>query len=142
MAKKGTKAEVELRVQTVYEMILKGATRPFIIRYAAEKWDLSERTVDEYMCRARDIIRETFEDRDRERLIIDTIAKLSDLYVKNYTIEDFRECRNILESRSKLLGLNEADKIDVVTEARPILLDITLPDEDDESDEDNSESDN
>lgn len=142
MAKKGTNAEVELRVQTVYEMILKGATRPFIIRYAAEKWDLSERTVDEYMCRARDIIRETFEDRDRERLIIDTIAKLSDLYVKNYTIEDFRECRNILESRSKLLGLNEADKIDVVTEARPILLDITLPDEDDESDEDNSESDN
>lgn len=142
MAKKGTKAEVELRVQTVYEMILKGATRPFIMRYAAEKWDLSERTVDEYMCRARDIIRETFEDRDRERLIIDTIAKLSDLYVKNYTIEDFRECRNILESRSKLLGLNEADKIDVVTEARPILLDITLPDEDDESDEDNSKSDN
>lgn len=107
---KASNAEMELRIQTVYEMIVKGATRPFILRYTAEKWNLSERQTDTYISEANERIKSTFNDKDRLRLINEHRAKLSDLYVKNYAIEDFRECRNILESERKLLGLDEPIK--------------------------------
>ena len=40
------------------------------------------------------------------------------LYVKNYTIEDFRECRNIIESKTKMLGLNDIIEDDSITEIK------------------------
>lgn len=107
---KGSNAEIELRIQTVYEMIIKGATRPFILRYAAEKWDLKERQTDTYIGIANERIQEVFNEKDGQKLIDKHLEKLSDLYVKNYTIENFRECRNVLESERKLLGLDQPVK--------------------------------
>lgn len=107
---KGSNAEIELRIQTVYEMIIKGATRPFILRYAANNWDLKERQTDTYIGIANERIQKVFNERNKQKLINKHLAKISDLYVKNYTIEDFRECRNLLESERKLLGLDEPVK--------------------------------
>jgi hypothetical protein len=109
---KSTDAEVELRIATVYEMVVKGCSRKYIVRYASENWNVSSRTVDEYLKRVYDEVKETFSSEQKELLIAKQLAQLEELYMKNYTIEDFRECRNIIESRSKLLGLNEASKVD------------------------------
>jgi len=113
MAEKSTDAEVELRIATVYEMVVKGAARKYIVRYGSETWNVSSRTIDEYLNRVYLEIKETFGQEYKESIISKQLAQLDDLYVKNYTIEDFRECRNLIETKSKLLGLNEPDKTNV-----------------------------
>ena len=108
---KGTDAEIELRIATIYEMIVKGCSRAYILRYSADNWNIEERTVDSYLSKVRDLIKETYGDEYKESILNNHLAQLEDLYIKNYTIEDFRECRNIIESKNKMLGLNAAEKI-------------------------------
>jgi len=117
---KATDAEILLRINTIYEMVVKGASRKYILRYCSENFNIESRQVDEYLKRVYQDIKDTFTVKDKTDLICKQLAQLDDLYVKNYTIEDFRECRSIIESRSKLLGLNEADRIDVTTKGQPI----------------------
>jgi hypothetical protein len=114
MAEKSTDAEVELRISTVYEMVVKGASRKYIVRYGSETWNVSSRTIDEYLSRVYLEIKETYGEDYKKNILSKQIAQLDDLYVKNYTIEDFRECRNLIESKTKLLGLNSPEKSEVV----------------------------
>ena len=117
---KATNAEIELRIKTIYEMTVEGCSRKYIVRYSAENWDINERQVDDYLKRVYDEIKETYNDDYKKSLLDKHVAQLEDLYVKNYTIEDFRECRNIIESKNKMLGLNAPDKIDTtITEITP-----------------------
>jgi hypothetical protein len=113
MAEKSTDAEVELRISTVYEMVVKGASRKYIVRYGSETWNVSSRTIDEYLSRVYLEIKETYGEDYKKNILSKQIAQLDDLYVKNYTIEDYRECRNLIESKSKLLGLNSPEKTEV-----------------------------
>lgn len=113
MAEKSTHAEIELRIATIYEMVVKGCSRKYIIRFGSEKWNVSSRQIDDYLKRVYEEIKETYSIDEKKELVSKQLAQLEDLYVKNYTIEDFRECRNIIESRAKMLGLNEAEKIEV-----------------------------
>jgi hypothetical protein len=113
MAMKSTDAEVELRISIIYEMIIKGMSRKYIIRYGSEHWSVSSRTIDEYLKRVNAEIKEVFGNEYKRNLLSKQLAQLEDLYVKNYKIDDFRECRGIIESRSRMLGLNEPDKLEV-----------------------------
>ena len=117
---KATDAEIQLRIDTIYEMVVKGASRKYIVRYCSEKFKISSRQTDEYLSRVYDEIKNTFDTEKKQQIISKQLAQLDDLYVKNYTIEDYRECRNIIESRSKLLGLNEPIKSDVTTNGKEI----------------------
>ena len=113
MSEKSTNAEIELRLSTIYEMVVKGASRKYIVRYCSEKFEITSRQTDEYLKRVYEEIKETYGEDYKQKILEKQLAQLDDLYVKNYTIEDFRECRNIIESKSKLLGLNAAEKIDI-----------------------------
>lgn len=117
---KGTDIEVEARINTVYEMLLKAASRPFIIRYASEKWGITDRQTDEYIKRANVLI-ESESEHAREKMLSKCIARLEDLYRKNYTVEDFRECRNLIGDMRKLLGLDEAKKVQIEMSSLNIL---------------------
>lgn len=131
--KKSSAAEYELRVHTVYEMIIKGATRPFIVRYASKEWNVSSRQVDTYMAEAKKIIDDIFDKKSKEKIINKHRAMLADLYVKNYTIQDFRECRSILESERRLLGLDAPKKIESkkeVSKIKPIEITVRRNDKD------------
>lgn len=112
MAEKSTNAEIELRIATIYEMVVKGCSRKFIVRYGSENWNISSRQIDDYLKSVYEEIKEIYGKNYKETIIQKQLVQLDDLYVKNYTIEDFRECRNIIESKSKLLGLNEPSKIE------------------------------
>ena len=48
-ADKTTQAEVEMRVARLGRIIANGGKRSDCIRYAAENWGVSERTVDRYL---------------------------------------------------------------------------------------------
>lgn len=120
---KATDAEIELRISIIYEMVVKGCSRKYIVRYCAETWNIASRQTDEYLSRVYLEIKETYGQDYKEKLIEKQLAQLDDLYVKNYTIEDFRECRNLIESKSKLLGLNSAIKTEITLIEQPLFPD-------------------
>jgi hypothetical protein len=117
MGKKSTNAEIELRIATVYEMYLKGCSRPYIVRYGSEIWGITDRQIDEYLERAKQILKENFGLKYKEELLSKHLAQLDDLFVKNYTIQDFRECRNLIETKNKFLGLDAPTKQETKIEA-------------------------
>ena len=51
---KSTNAEVARRVTEVYGLLSQAYSRTQVLQYAAEKWEVSERTADEYIKRARE----------------------------------------------------------------------------------------
>ena len=109
---KSTNAQLELRVSTVAEMIIKGQGRDKILRYGSKEWNVSDRQIDEYLAKAWEKIgRNT--DYDIKREIKLQRARFEDLYQKNYTIQDYREARQVLDSIAKMLGLNQPEKLNM-----------------------------
>lgn len=117
---KSTHAEITLRIATIYEMVVKGASRKYILRYCTKNYNINSRQVDIYLKKVNDEIKELYGADYKLNIIEKQLSQLDDLYVKNYTIEDFRECRNLIESKSKLLGLNMPDKKDITTNGESI----------------------
>ena len=115
---KSTDAEIELRIATLYDFIVKGLSRAYIVRYSSEQWKIGDRQVDDYMKLVKDKIQQTYGQEYKETILNNHLAQLEDLYAKNYNIDDFKECRAIIESRSKLLGLNSAEKLEIKTTVR------------------------
>jgi len=126
-AKKSTKAEIELRIQTVIEWILQGITYNEIVRYSASKWNIASRQVDNYIKTAKEEIK-SCSDLEKEEQITLAIARYNDLYRKNYSIKDYKECRGVQDSLNKMLGLNEAEKLDL-TDNRTFKIGYGKPEE-------------
>ncbi len=122
MAEKSTNAEIELRIATIYEMVVKGASRKYIVRYGSETWNITSRQIDDYLKIVYNEIKETYGEDYKKNILTKQLAQLDDLYVKNYTIEDFRECRTIIESKNKMLGLNPPDKIETFSQPKTITI--------------------
>ncbi len=122
---RSTKIEKERRVKLVAKAILEGfSNRKILIQYVTEqyKWDVTERTIDEYIKNARDLLRSINEnDIELEKTI--ALNRLDMLYSMNYKIHDFRECRNVIESRAKILGINAPEKTEHSVSA-PITVQI------------------
>ena len=121
MAVKSTDIELRNRLLIVYKMVIEGYSKANIVRYGSEKWKIGERQIEDYLFKVKDKIKETYSNPYKESILNTHLAQLDDLYRKSYEFEDFKECRAILESRGKLLGLNEPEKIDLSTK------DITPP---------------
>ena len=124
MGVKSTDAEVELRINQVYTMVVKGDSRKDIVRYGSKTWDVSSRTIDEYLAKVHEEIKETYNKEYKENIISKQLVQLDDLYKKNYTNEDFKECRSLIETKSKLLGLNEPEKRQVANDEHSIKIEI------------------
>jgi len=122
--KKSTDAEIEIRVAKIYEFICKGFDYTYMVRHASIAWKISSRQLDTYILKAKEQIKNTYGQDYKETILSNHLAQLEDLYIKNYSIDDFRECRSIIESRNKLLGLNEATKIEI--SEKPIFTQIDL----------------
>lgn len=133
---KSTDIEVNERVMLVAKAMLEGYTnRRILLQYISEKynnWDRDVRMIDHYISRAKEVLSDIMQnDLELEKNL--ALNRLDALYTMNYKIHDFRECRNIVEARAKLLGLNEAEKTNVkVSYERPL---IVFSDEDHDSEE-------
>lgn len=122
---KATNAEIELRVSTVSEMLIKGQGRDKIIRYGSENWNVGERQIENYIAKAWDKIEKNTDYQLAQEIHL-ARARLEDLYSKNYTIQDYRECRQVLDSLSKLLGTNQPEKTESKTHHEIELTDNQL----------------
>ena len=79
MAAKGTcRAETEMRAQEFARIIANGGRRSDCLRYAAENWGVSERTVDEYLGIARDQLRADW-DLQRPQMVADLLSQCATL---------------------------------------------------------------
>ena len=128
--KKATKITAETRLETVFEMLVKGETRAKILQYASD-WDLTDRQIDEYISRANERFRETSHF-DREAQIGETIERYREQYRLATEREDHKGAATIQEKLARLLGL-EAPSV-VKNEhsgpaGGPILIERVIPDD-------------
>jgi len=123
-----TDFELNKRIQIVAKAILNGYTnRKFLLQYITETndWNVSERTLDNYIKSAKEMLDGVLEnDLEYEKTI--ALNRLDSLYFMNYKIHDFRECRNIIESRAKILGLNASDKIDITSKGNELKQQVII----------------
>lgn len=107
---KGTKterAELERRYRLVAMLLIQGGNRAEILRHVAENtaWAVSERTVENYIARARKLLAEDGQrDRDEERGV--ATARLELLFNKAYTAKHYDTARRIQRDLTRLQGLN------------------------------------
>lgn len=114
MSEKPTEIERINRVRIVEEMIVKGCGRNYILQFCSENFDVGDRCSDNYIKEAKKRILSDFKKSDDKRdMKAEMMARFQDLYRKNYTIQDFRECRNIISDIRKMFGLDEAEKFEL-----------------------------
>ena len=99
---KSTNAEMTARVNTVYGLLIKSYSRFEILQYAAEHWDVSERTADIYMQRARQLIAKDSEI-ERPEWLAAAIARLVKYEQKAGRDENLQIAIKALETQAKLL---------------------------------------
>ena len=97
------------RVNMVYALQLMGKRNKEIVSYIAKKYDIGERTVYNYIKKAKEQKDEDAKEY-RDVALTEQVSQLRNLYEKNYKIQDFKECRGVLGQMSLLLGLNQPIK--------------------------------
>jgi len=102
--KKATLIESAQRVDTIFDMILQGASRSDVIRYCSEEYGIGERQSEVYMKKARELMQADAEKARSDNFAI-AVARYNRLFAKNYKIQDFRECRNVQQALDKLTGV-------------------------------------
>lgn len=107
--------EILERVNKIYALLLMGKKTRAIAPYISKTYNVSEKTAYNYINKAKKL-REEDAKEYREEAIADQVANLRNLYEKNYKIQDFRECRAILQQIAQLFALNEPSKSEVTVQ--------------------------
>jgi len=116
---KSDSSEMDKRVNTIYLMLLQGFQRKQIIQYCSDNFKIGERQTDEYLGKAREIIKSNI-DCDTSSKKNEILNQFYDLYQKNYALEDYRECRNLLTNISNILGVEAPKKTDITSNGETI----------------------
>lgn len=77
-----TAAEMEMRVQRIARIIAKGGTRSDCLRFAATQWGIKDRSTDELLARARQLIKDEWREIDREQMVADLLSQFSTLQME------------------------------------------------------------
>lgn len=112
MADKVTQIEMETRINTVYEMLLNGASRHAILQYCSKTWGISFRHGDTLIARANTL----FEEQAayvRERELGKAIHRLTALYMRTLAEKDYRGALSVQRELNTLLGLNAPARSEV-----------------------------
>ena len=122
---KSDSSEMEKRVNTVYLMLLQGFQRKQIIQYCSEQFKIGERQTDEYLGKAREIIKSNI-DCDTSNKKNEVLNQFYDLYQKNYALEDYRECKSVLLAIASILGVEAPKKTDITSNGNTITTPPTI----------------
>jgi hypothetical protein len=102
VAKKSTNTEIDERVNTVYDLLLRANSRTQILRYAAETWKVSERQADLYISRARQLMALDAE-LERPQWLAAAIARLQEYERRASDKNQINTALKALEDQAKLL---------------------------------------
>jgi hypothetical protein len=106
---KSGKAEIEHRVDEVYDLLINRVTYRAIIGYGAQKWRVKERQMNVYIARANERIR-ALNRLDEEERLAKAIASYESLYARQAAAQRLNEARQTLDSLNRLQGLSGKDK--------------------------------
>ena len=109
--KKSTNAEILQRVNNVYIFMIKGASRQDIIQYSSDEWDVTERTADEYIRKAR----KYFDDRlkmQRDTELGQAVTRYDMLFQKALKVQDYKTAIQAQARIDKIRGL-EINKTEI-----------------------------
>jgi hypothetical protein len=107
--RKSIRTEFQKRIYEIYTLILQGADRPKIMKYAREEWDIGERQTDQYIALAKQWIK-VYTDKDKENSFNRALAQRDHLLFKAHSKEDIGLCHEILKDMGKLCGLYPIEK--------------------------------
>ena len=102
MAKKSTNVEIDARVNEVYDLLLKAYSRTQIVRQCSETWNVSERQVENYMARARQLMQLDAE-LERPQWLAAAIARLQEYERRAADRNQIAIALKALEDQAKLL---------------------------------------
>ena len=103
---KATRAETELRIQTVYGLLCNGKSRTQILQICTEKWPVGERMIELYMQRARILIERDCEIA-RPAFLAEVLANLRELRDKAEEKGNYQTSLNALRLMTELTGLTK-----------------------------------
>ena len=103
-AKNTTKAETELRVAEFVRIVASGGRRSDCMRYAADQWGVSERTIDKYLALARDQIRADW-DLERPQMVADLLSQCATLQQEERAKGQYHIALGAINTAAKLAQL-------------------------------------
>jgi len=102
MGKKSTNLEIQERVNTIYQFLIKSWSRFDILQYAATEWDLSAQQTDEYIARARKLIEEDSAI-ERPQWLAAAVRRLAEYEKRAGRDDQVQTAIKALETQAKLL---------------------------------------
>jgi len=103
----------------VVQLLLQGASTGQIIKFGFDNWGIKKRTVDDYISKCKDRVKQ-IANKDVELELAKAKIRYEDLYFKNYKSMDWRECRTVQGDINKLFGINAPEKQDVTSKGERI----------------------
>tara|TARA_Y100001951_G_C11256201_1_gene249555 strand:- start:44 stop:367 length:324 start_codon:yes stop_codon:yes gene_type:complete len=103
-AKNETKAGIDLRVQKFARIIANGGRRSDCLRYAAENWGVSVRTVDNYLKKARQQLKADW-DIERPQMVADLLAQCSTIQMEARRAGQYHIALGAINTAAKLASL-------------------------------------
>ena len=104
MAKKSTKAEIEERVHTIYQMRIAGKSKTDICRFSSAEWGVTERQAERYIAKAQELVRDDYQ-MDRKQMLAEVISRYEKVYEKAFAKNQLSNCIGALSGISRLTGL-------------------------------------
>jgi hypothetical protein len=124
--RKTTEVEYEERLVRVFEMMLYERLNSIEFRNKASKeFGITTRQADNLWRDAKDRLKLRFED-EREELLSAQIERYFDLLNRCRLSNNRRVEKEVLDSLTKLFGLESASKVDITSGGEPININIVL----------------
>ncbi len=112
-------AELEKRINKVYEHLINGWTRHDILQYISKNkdWNVCDRQVDGYIAKANKRIKEVAKE-TRDEFIEKAKNRFQDIYKKAMSEKELNTCLRTIEMENKILGyekinLNHSGEISI-----------------------------
>lgn len=109
--KSANNAEVEARVAEVCRLMVRGLSRVEIIQKASDDWQVSERTTDTYIARARAYLKEQI-DRDRDANFAMAVHRYEDLFKRTMKLQDYKTALSVQKELSAIQNLYPPSRVE------------------------------
>lgn len=76
---RSTVAETELRSHQLVRILVNGGNRLDCLQYASKNWGVCDRTADRYLARARELIKSSWSDVQKDQMIAELLSQYSSL---------------------------------------------------------------
>jgi len=103
---KSSKHIVSQRIIEISGMLIKGYSRDSILQNTSELWNVSDRQIDTYICKARELIENSIK-RKVEYDYAQAVRRYEELYKHSFEEKDYRACLSINKELTALQGLNK-----------------------------------